>query len=99
MLVVPKKTPGQFRFCIDMRRLNAMTIKNSYTPSCITDMLDKLHGIKLMSIIDLDRVYWQVNVRPCDVYKTEFTFGDLDHCECVRMPMSKQSTKILLFDI
>ena len=30
LLMVPKKNPGEWRFCIDFRRLNALTVKSSY---------------------------------------------------------------------
>jgi len=42
--VLIKKKDGLIRFCVDIRKLNAITKKDSYPIPRIDDMLDRLAG-------------------------------------------------------
>ena len=42
VLFVAKKTPGEWRMCIDYRALNARTLKNAYPLPRIQECIDKL---------------------------------------------------------
>jgi len=42
--VLVKKKDGTLRFCVDYRKLNAVTVKDSYLLSKIDDLLDQLSG-------------------------------------------------------
>ncbi|GMG15135.1 unnamed protein product [Phytophthora fragariaefolia] len=52
-----RKSDGGIRFCIDYRRLNAVTIKDCYPLSRIDGILDVLAGAKLFSTIDIASGY------------------------------------------
>ena len=70
--LTPKKD-GSYRFCIDYRKLNAVTVKDSYPLPLIRDIFDQLGGPQVFSTLDLKSGYWQIPVAPKDRYKTALT--------------------------
>ena len=78
VLLVPKpkelKLTGKpaWRFCIDYRQLNNVTVKNAYPLPNITDIIDALEGASIFSSLDLKSGYWQIPLRETDKEKTAF---------------------------
>jgi len=74
--VLVKKKDGTIRFCIDFRKLNAVTKKDSYPLPRIDDIFDQLSGNSWFSTLDLKSGYWQVKIRSEDKEKTAFSVGN-----------------------
>lgn len=71
VVMVPKKDGG-VRLCIDYRRLNEVTIPDSYPMPRIDDLLQATGGTAYMSTMDLRAGYHQIQVHPDDRDKTCF---------------------------
>ncbi len=71
-IVLVTKKDGSKRFCIDYRKLNDATVKDSYPLPRIDDTLEQLAGAKWFSCLDLNSGYWQVEVQEEDRPKTAF---------------------------
>ena len=85
-VVLVKKKDGTLRFCIDLRRLNNNTVKDSYALPRTEETFDALHGSCIFSTLDLKSSYWQVEIEENDKHKTAFRVGNLGFFECNRMP-------------
>ena len=72
-IVLVTKKDGSTRFCVDYRKVNAVTRKDAYPLPHVDDTLDTLAGSKLFSTLDLATGYWQVEVADEDKEKTAFS--------------------------
>ena len=60
--VLVHKKDGTLRFCIDLCKLNARTIKDAYSLPRIEESLDCLSGAQWFTSLDLKSGYWQVEL-------------------------------------
>ena len=60
-LLVPKEG-GQLRLCTDYRKLNAVTIPDSYPIPRIDDLVDSVGQSKYLSKVDLVKGYYQIKL-------------------------------------
>ena len=85
-IVLVRKPDGSLRFCIDFRKLNSRTVKDSYPLPRIDDTLDSLIGARYFSSLDLKAGYWQIELAEEDKAKTAFTVGPLGFYEWETLP-------------
>ena len=84
VVLVPKKD-GTLRFCVDYRRLNAVTKKDVYPLPRVEDLLSSLGGAKYFTSLDLASGNWQVELDDDARQRSAFTtYNGL--YEFVRMP-------------
>lgn len=72
-IVLVRKKGGSARFCVDYRRLNEVTKKDSYPLPRMDDLFSTLAGSTWFSTMDLQSGYWQVEMSDGDKEKTAFT--------------------------
>jgi len=82
--LAPKKD-GTTRFCVDYRKINAITRKDAHPLPLIQDVFDQVAGSKIFSTLDLRSGYWQVPMADSSISRTAFSCH-LGLFEFVRMP-------------
>lgn len=71
-LVVVSKKNRDIPFCIDYRKLNLQTIKDSFALPNLEESFSALCGSKWSSVLDLKSGYYQIGMQEEDKPKTAF---------------------------
>ena len=85
-VVLVRKKDGSLRFCIDFRKLNSLTVKDSHPLPCICETLENLAGAVHYSTFDMNSGFWQVPMDKESKQYTAFTLGSMGLYECESMP-------------
>jgi hypothetical protein len=65
-----RKPDGSWRPCGDYRRLNLVTVPDSYPLPNMLDFLERIAGCTIFSKVDLRKGYHQILMHPGDIEKT-----------------------------
>ena len=71
-VLMVKKKSGEYRFCFDGRKLNSVTVQDSYPLPRIDVILSKLSESKFLTTIDLKSAFWQIPLDEQSKPKTAF---------------------------
>lgn len=67
------RKPRKNRFCLDPRKLNALTIKNDYLLQNIDGILSRIDQAYYISSVDLKYAFWQIELEEEAKPYTAFT--------------------------
>ena len=84
-VVLVRKKDGSLHFCIDFRKLNSLTVKDSHLLPRICETLESLTGAAHFSMFDMNSGFWQVPMAEESKQYTAFTLGSMGLYECESM--------------
>ena len=87
-----RKKDGSLHFCIDFRKLNSLTVKDSHPLPHICETLESLAGVAHYSTFDMNSGFWQVHMDEESKQYTAFTLGNMGLYKCESMPFGLCNT-------
>ena len=85
-VVLVRKKDGSLRFCIDFRKLNSLTVKDSHPLPHICETLESLAGAAHFPTFNMNSAFWEVPMDEESKQYTAFTLGSMGLYECESMP-------------
>ena len=84
-MVTVLKLDGSVHLCIDFKMINTVTMPHPFYMPRVEEVLEKVGKSKVISKVDLTKVYYQVPMHPEDIEKTAFVCH-IGKYEFLRMP-------------
>ena len=85
-VVIVRKKTGEIRLCVDFRKLNAISIRDSFPLPRVEEALQAVQAAVWFSSFDLAQGYLQMAMEQEDIEKTAFRAGSSGLYEFTRMP-------------
>lgn len=89
-VVFATKKGGNLRFCVDYRRLTAMTVPDTYQLSRVYERIDSLGDATVFSAIDCSNGHWWIEIPEAERDKSTFS-SHHGLIRVVRMPFRLRS--------
>jgi hypothetical protein len=71
-VLLVKKKDGHWRFCVDYRKLNVVTVKNKFLMPIIDEFLNEISGAAFFTKLDLNSGFHQIKMTEDDEFKMAF---------------------------
>ena len=85
-VVIVRKKTGEIRLCVNFRKLNAISIHDSFPLPCVEEALQAIQAAVWFSSFDLAQGYLQMAFEEEDIEKTVFRTGSSGLYEFTHMP-------------
>ena len=85
-VVIVRKKSGKIRLCVDFRKLNVISIRDSFPLPRIEEALQAVQAAVWFTSFDLAQGYLQMAMEEADIPKTAFRAGSSGLFEFTRMP-------------
>lgn len=59
-IVLVKKPDNTYRFCVNYKRLNEVSLPDAYPLPFVSSILDKLRDARYLTTLDIKSAYWQI---------------------------------------
>ena len=76
-IILVRKKNGKLHFCIDLRKLNSLMVKDAVSIPQNQETLDCLPAAVWFTLLDLKSRYWQAELGKASKALTVFTVGPL----------------------
>ena len=91
-VVIIRKKTGEIRLCVDFRKLNAISIHDSFPLPRVEEALQAIQAAVWFSSFDLAQGYLQMAMEKEDIEKTAFRAGSSGLYEFTHMPFGLTNT-------
>jgi len=88
-IVMVKKSTGEYRFCVDLRKINQSCLPLYHPLPSVSDVTDVLarNQAKILTVLDMRSAYFQLGITPETAEKTTFTTPHRGEFFYNRLPM------------
>lgn len=85
-IILVRKKDNTYRFCVDYRKLNQVTVKDAYPLPIISSTLDKLRDARYLSTLDIKSAFHQIPLEENSKAYTAFTVPNRGLFQFKRLP-------------
>lgn len=97
VMLVPKKTPGQFRLVVDNRRVNAVCRAVGSMSASPLSVIKAMSGAKIFTTLDCKNAFYSLELTEKDRQFTAISPPGMPHLELTRMPMGAKASMAALY--